>query len=147
MKYCLTSIVLASALTFSGCATTKQKAGTTERDRAIEYAVREWKNHTDATIGIYRLMENGRWEEAQNALKEEMECRPETGALYNAYIDLNTGQCDESQSWLKQYLQEQTGFAVRYQDDALAGKIPNKTAEGMKGLIEKQVEKIRESLK
>lgn len=145
IRYGLTSIVLASALTFSACSTLKQEEN--RADRAIETSIDSWKDYTNTAMNIYKLMENGNWEEAQKALEEELECKPETGPMYKAYGNLHSGEYDSAQSWMKEYLLQQSKFGNDFSDDIMSGKILSATGNRLRSGVEAQVKRIQESLK
>jgi len=147
MKYgirnALTSIVLASAVALTGCSTLRQ--GENARDRAVEASIDSWKDYTNTAMNIYKLMENGNWSEAEKALEEELECKPETGPMYKAYGNLNSGEYDGAKSWLKEYLIQESKFAEDFNDDVISGKITSGAAK-KKSEIDAQVRRIKEIL-
>jgi hypothetical protein len=97
-------------------------------------------------MNIYKLMENGNWDEAEKALEEELECKPETGPMYRAYGNLNSGEYDGAKSWMKEYLLEQSKFGTDFSDDIVSGKIPSATGDRLRSGVEAQIRRIKEIL-
>jgi hypothetical protein len=146
MKYgirnALTSMVLASAVALSGCSTLNNS----QRDKAVVASIDSWKDYTNTAMNIYKLMENGNWDEAEKALEEELECKPETGPMYRAYGNLNSGEYDGAKSWMKEYLLEQSKFGTDFSDDIVSGKIPSATGDRLRSGVEAQIRRIKEIL-
>jgi len=119
LRKTLTSIVLAGAISLSGCGYQIPQYQISQEvfDKIVEEPVKEWVKTSDNYMNVYQLVREGHYDEAQTVLEGYMRQQIREGAEYKGVINGTDkvsktaaerigktidGQIDKIQTYLKE---------------------------------------------